>query len=227
MIFCAKGKQEVCVGGEKKILQEGEAYFCDSYTVHSLKHSGAEVYVILGDKQFFQPVFSAFGDKTPPTFFRFDDWDFLSVLLTFFKSDLKNEAGRAETNKAIVKLLLARLNETVPFIKRKEDKQSELVEKILRYAAEHFSSDLSLHTLALRFGYSRDHLSRVLHRYLGVNWNVYVGGVRARAAHALLNSEQNASVLEIALRCGFESSNTFYRAYRREFGKTPLENNNF
>ena len=51
--------------------------------------------------------------------------------------------------------------------------------------------------------------------------------LRARAAHTLIESNKNSSVLDIALSCGFESLNTFYRAYRRVFGKTPLKNDNF
>ncbi|MBO5215985.1 MAG: helix-turn-helix domain-containing protein [Clostridia bacterium] len=227
LIFCLNGKQEVCVGGESKILERGDAYFCDSYVVHSLKRSGAEVYVVLGDRAFFQTVFSRFGDKVPSTFFHFEDFDILHVLDDLYRREKKNTAGRAETNKAIIKFLLTELYEKAPFVARKEDKQNELVEKILRYATEHFSKDLSLPAIAKIFGYSRDYLSRVLHRYLSCNWNVYVGGVRARAVNELLQNHKDASVLEIAYKCGFESPNTFYRAYRREFGCTPLENDNF
>ena len=223
LVFCLNGKQEVCVGGESKILERGDVYFCDSYVVHSLKHSGAEVYVVLGDRYFFQTVFSRLGDKVPSTFFHFEDFELLHILDCFYHREKKNAVGRAETNKAIVKFLLTELYEKVPFVPRKEDKQNELVEKILCYATEHFTKDLSLQTIAETFGYSRDYLSRLLHRYLSCNWNVYVGGVRARAVNEILQSQKDASVLEIAYKCGFESPNTFYRAYRREFGCTPLE----
>lgn len=223
LIFCVNGEQEVCICGEKKILKRGEGYFCDSYAVHSLKPSGAEVYVVLGDKQFFEPVFSAFGGKNPPTFFQFKDFEFLSVLYKLYQKKIQNEGGRVETNKAIVQLLLTRLNETFAFIYRKADKQNDLVAEILRYASEHYADDLSLRIISSRFGYSREYLSRILHRYLGMHWSIYVGGLRARAAHAILNNNPNISVLTVAMQCGFESANTFYRAYHREFGKAPLQ----
>ena len=223
LLFCVDGKQELCVGGETQKLEKGEACFIDSYVVHSLLADSAEVYVVLADAHFFLPFFSALGEKAPPTVFRFDNPEFLSLLYALHQRNRASEVGRVETSKAIVRLLLAEICECISFIPRKTNTQNELVANILQYTAEHFSSDLSLGTLALRFGYSRDYLSRLLHRYLGLNWNIYVANLRAREAHALLERQEELSVLDASLSCGFESLNTFYRAYRRVFGKTPLE----
>lgn len=223
LLFCVEGKQELCVGGETQTLEKGEACFIDGYVVHSLRADGAKVYVILADAHFFQPFFSALGEKTPPTAFRFDNPEFLSLLYALHQRNRAFEVGRVETSKAIARLLLAEICESVPFIQRKTNPQNELVANILQYTAEHFSCDLSLGTLALRFGYSHDYLSRLLHRYLGVNWNIYVGNLRAREARALFEKGEGLSVVDAALSCGFESLNTFYRAYRRVFGTTPLK----
>ena len=223
LLFCVDGKQEVCISGKTQSLEKGDACFIDSYTVHSLQPSGATLYAIVGDIHFFQPVFAAFGDTLPPCLFRFENAEFLSMLYAVYQSPKTSDAAISERNKGIVKLLLAQLSESVPFVKRKTDKQNDLVAKILQYAAENYAGDLTLITLSARFGYSHAYLSRLLHRYLGVNWNVYVGNIRVRAAHALLQSEQELSVLNAALCCGFESLNTFYRAYRRIYGNTPLK----
>lgn len=223
LLFCVDGKQELCVGGETKTLENGEACFIDSYVVHSLRADNAELYVVLADAHFFLPFFSALGEKAPPTIFRFDNAEFLSMLYALHRRNRASEVGRAETSKAIVRLLLAEICESISFIPRKTYPQNELVASILQYTAEYFSCDLSLGALALRFGYSHDYLSRLLHRYLGLNWNVYVANLRAREAHALLEKKEELSVLDAALSCGFESLNTFYRAYRRVFGKTPLK----
>ncbi len=222
-LFCVNGKQSVSVGGETYTLEKGDACFVDGYVVHALKPSGAELYAIVGDAHFFQPVFSAFGNVVPPCRFRFENTDFLSALYAFYQQGKTNTAALSERNNALVKLLLSDLYENVPFVKRKENKQNELVANILQYAAENFTRDLSLPTLSVQFGYSHTYLSRMLHRYLDLNWNVYVGNIRARAAHKLLQTGDALSVLDAALVCGFDSLNTFYRAYRRVFGKTPLE----
>lgn len=57
---------------------------------------------------------------------------------------------------------------------KREDKRSILVCEILRYAQANARGDLSLAVLSRRFGYSREHLSRLLHTYLRENWNHYV-----------------------------------------------------
>ncbi len=223
LLFCIDGKQEVCISGKTYTLEKGDACFIDSYTVHSLQPSGATLYAIVGDVHFFQPAFSAFGDILPPCLFRFENVEFLSLLYTLYQQKKTTANAFAQRNHALVKLLLAELYESVTFVMRKENKQNDLVAKILQYATEHYADDLTLVTLSTRFGYSHTYLSRLLHRYLGVNWNIYVGNIRVRAAHNLLQNEQDISVLNVALCCGFESLNTFYRAYRRVYGKTPLE----
>ena len=223
LLFCIDGKQPVSISGKTYTLEKGDACFIDCYTVHALPSSEAQLYAIVGDVHFFQPVFSAFGDAIPPCLFRFEKTEFLSLLYTLYQQKKTSEDASTQRNHALVKLLLAELYESVPFAKRKENKQNELVAKILQYAAERYQGDLSLSTLAVQFGYSHTYLSRLLHRYLGVNWNLYVGNIRARAAHALLQNEKNTSVLDIALFCGFDSLNTFYRAYRRIYGNTPLK----
>lgn len=225
-LFCVDGKQSVSVGGESYTLEKGDVCFVDRYVVHSLKPSGAELYAIVGDAHFFQSVFSAFGNVVPPCHFHFENTELLSVLFSFYQRETTNSATRSERNNALVKLLLAEIYENIPFIKRRENKQNELVASILQYAAENFTCDLSLSTLSTQFGYSHTYLSRMLHRYLDLNWNVYVGNIRARAAHKLLQQGDGLSVLSVALDCGFDSLNTFYRAYRRIFNKTPLKNDN-
>lgn len=224
-LFCVDGTQTISIGGEMYALKKGEGCFVDSYVVHSLQPSGATLYAIVGDSHFFQPVFSAFGDTAPVCHFSFENEPFLSVLYALHQQK-KKDITTAERNKAIVKLLLSELYSCVPFIKRKENKQNELVANVLQYAYERYTDDLSLSTIATQMGYSHTYLSRLLHRYLTMNWNIYVGNLRACIVHEQLQAKDGRSVLDVAFACGFDSLNTFYRAYRRVFGKTPLKNDN-
>ncbi|MBQ7343445.1 MAG: AraC family transcriptional regulator [Clostridia bacterium] len=223
LLFCVDGEQDVSVGGEVYTLKKGDGCFVDSYVVHSLKPSGAEMYAVVGDVHFFSSVFSSFGNRVPLCIFKFESTELLETLYALYSKDRADKAGITEINEAIVKILLAELNESGLFTERTKDTQNELVARILQYANDNLRSDLSLSELSLKFGYSSTYLSRILHRYLGMNWNIYVGNLRARAVHAVLSSERDISVLDAALMCGFDSLNTFYRAYRRVFDKAPLE----
>ena len=224
LLFCMQGEQELTVGGETHTLRAGDSCFIDSYTIHSLKPStNTSLYVFLGDKHYFEPIFSSFGGCIPPAFFRFENELFLSFLHDLGKEKYQNEVGRYEMNEGICKLLIAEIAKSVPFEKRKTNRQNDLVSSVLRHAAEHLSDDLSLTTLAKTFGYSHEHFSRILHRHLGENWNRYVNRLRVRSAHDMLVKNPSTSVLEIAMQCGFESPNTFYRAYHQEYGTPPRQ----
>ena len=220
-LFSVHGGQEVLVDGEKRVLQAGEGCFCDGYTVHAYTPNKTPAYILLGDKRYFDPTFAALGNKLSPSFFRFENFSLLDALLSLYRAPCKNGLLKAETGGGLVKILLAELAKQTEFVPRKTDKQSALVGQILRYAEENLTTDLSLQTLAKRFGYSHEHLSRILHRYLRESWNVYIGRLRVRKADALLTSRPDLPVLTVALECGFESPNTFYRAYKREFSLPP------
>ncbi len=223
LLFCADGEVEVAVGGEKRKMTQGTGCFIDSYVVHSMPNSDALIYAVVGDRQFFEPIFHTFHGKIPPVFFTFENTRLLSFLQEIYAQNNGNNSSRYETKCGIVRLLMGELAKTTPFSLRRETKQTELVAALLSYAAEHISEDLSLAALAKSFGYSREYLSRILHFHLGEHWNRYVGRLRAKAARELLLSAPDLSVLEIAFQCGFDSPNTFYRAYRREFGVSPRQ----
>lgn len=221
-LFVESGEQEATVNGEKRILRGGEACFCNSFSVHSYARGQSEhTYVLLGSKEHFEPVFALFGSKVPPTFFRFRDFELLRTLSDFCSQDKQTEAGRYAAFDGAVKIILAAIAENTPFVTRSTDKQSALVNDILRYADGNPQNDLTLRAVAKTFGYSHEHLSRILHKYLAENWNSFVNRLRVRRAHSLLQARPDASVLGIAYDCGFESPNTFYRAYKKEFGKNP------
>ncbi len=95
------------------------------------------------------------------------------------------------------------------------------IQPLLAFAAEHLDSDLSLHALARRAGVSRFHLQRVFAASVGESTKQFALRLRLdRAASQLLTCQE--SVLSIALATGFESHETFTRAFRRRFGTTPV-----
>ena len=110
------------------------------------------------------------------------------------------------------------------FVEQKQDAHDALVSKVLNYATENYNKPLTLDVLSKEFGYARETLSRVLNKFLGESWNSYVNRLRAYKAQNLLYNNPNKSILEILYECGFNSPNTFYRAYTREFGVTPRIN---
>lgn len=222
LVLQRDGEQEVLIGGEKRTIRGGEGCFSDSFCIHSyFPKPTANCFVIVGNKECFERIFAFYGGKKPPRFFPFSNFKLLENLFELCQKPFKDPQNGRATFESAMGILLASIAEDTPFLGGETDKQGELVCKVLGYAEERFFDDLSLLALAKKFGYSHEHLSRVLHKYLSENWNGYVGRLRARKANERLMTDPRANVLDVAFACGFDSANTFYRAYKKAFGKTP------
>lgn len=103
-----------------------------------------------------------------------------------------------------------------------EQKLTSLVQNILVYIQEHFREPLSLEQLASVFGYSKSRFSHIFNQYFGCSMSDYINGLRSRYALELIQ-ENNQTITDIALASGFESLRTFYRAFHKQFGYTPIQ----
>lgn len=223
ILFVKEGQQDVVLDGEKYTLSAGEGCWIDSFCVHSCAGIPADmtVYALLGDRAYFESFFRDRPGYTLPRRFRFTDFDLLESLYRACKTPRKTPEDDRLVFSGVVRTLLGTIAGTAGTVVRKDDKQESLVCEILRYVQGNLTSDLSLAELSLQFGYSREHLSRILHRYLNENWNEYVNRLRVEKAEGLLRERGDKNVLEILLECGFNSPNTFYRAYKKEFTDSP------
>lgn len=87
----------------------------------------------------------------------------------------------------------------------------------------YLDSHLSLPQLADRLGCSVNHLSQAINEGYGVSFFDFVNGYRVREATRLLStaSDDAASILDVALAVGFNSTSTFYAAFKKLTGQTP------
>jgi len=91
---------------------------------------------------------------------------------------------------------------------------------LLVHIQTNLEGDLSLTALSRRAGLSLFHFQRVFKAAIGETPKAYVWRLRLeRGAFRLLSHE--SSLLEIALECAFQNHETFSRAFRRRFGKSP------
>lgn len=221
-LFVEKGQQEVLVNGERRWLFEGEGCFCDSFQPHAYPFTkAAESTIIVCNKSCFDRLFLLFDNKIPPSFFHFDNFSLLKQLHALYTQNPQNNDGRYAIFEGIIGILVGEISKNVPFVHREQKRHETLICDILRYAEDNLCEDLSLHALSDKFGYTREHISRLLHKYLLENWTSYLNRLRVRVAHTKLQADTTASVLEIAFSCGFESANTFYRSYKKEFSHPP------
>jgi len=75
--------------------------------------------------------------------------------------------------------------------------------------------------LAAQFGVTASHLSRTFRARYGVALSDYMKALQVRRAQRLLRTTQ-MDTTRIAYACGFGTRRTFFRAYRRMTGDSPL-----
>jgi transcriptional regulator GlxA family with amidase domain len=94
------------------------------------------------------------------------------------------------------------------------------LQRALKYARRNPGKNVMLSNLAAETGQSLFHAHRTLHAVLGETPKHFTLRLRVdRAAAALISSQ--ASILDIALACGFGSHEAFCRAFRRRFRTSP------
>jgi AraC-like DNA-binding protein len=94
------------------------------------------------------------------------------------------------------------------------------VTRAVRTIENQADSDLTIARLAREAGLSPYHFLRSFAQLTGVTPHQYLLRARLREAATRL-ATQTASVLEIALDCGFGDVSNFNRAFRKEFGTHP------
>ena len=91
---------------------------------------------------------------------------------------------------------------------------------LLVHIQAHLDEDLSLDVLSAKVSLSPAHFQRTFRALVGETPKSYVARLRLeRAAFRLLIHD--ATLLDIALDCGFQNHETFTRAFRRRFGIPP------
>jgi AraC-type DNA-binding domain-containing proteins len=96
---------------------------------------------------------------------------------------------------------------------------STLMERDRLYTDE----DLTIAQLGERLVVSRNQLSELINGRIGMNFRNYINSLRIEDAKRMLEADPGASILDIALSCGFNSKSTFNAAFSRHTGTNPSE----
>ena len=94
-------------------------------------------------------------------------------------------------------------------------------ERVIAYLRRHCREQISNTELAGRLNYHPVHLNRLVKAATGMGCRAYIISCRLAEAKQMLIST-DASVTEIAERCGFASASHFARLMKQEEGITPL-----
>ncbi len=131
---------------------------------------------------------------------------------------------------ALIILLRFRLTKNIgaPAPKSRVEKEDALkiiqnLEGVMHSERPFLNPGLTLRNLALMCGTTEKKLSQVLNQYLTTNFYDFLNKYRIESfiQQYRLDQEKLYSIAGLALKCGFNSKSSFYRAFKKEKGCSP------
>lgn len=98
--------------------------------------------------------------------------------------------------------------------------QADIIHDLLNWLEGHLDHPLTLDNVAAKAGYSKWHLQRMFKDVTGQAIGAYIRARRLSNAAAALRLTSRP-ILDIALQYRFDSQQTFTRAFKKQFNKTP------
>ena len=92
--------------------------------------------------------------------------------------------------------------------------------RIIDYLNSHLCEEISLEALAREFFISKYHLCRIFHAQTGASIFTYFNTKRMALARKMIAGGETATAAATTL--GFRDYSSFYRAYRKQFGESPV-----
>jgi AraC-like DNA-binding protein/mannose-6-phosphate isomerase-like protein (cupin superfamily) len=228
--FMLKGERTVNIGEQTLLLKEGEACLINPFEVHTYLSAKPEidsqVATVILSKNYLNDFLQVYGNVSLPH--HLTDAVFNTQILALFEklppSLTSNQTLSPLAKKAYANLLFDKIAIHYGVVQR--DKQADIATQIVLYICNNYTQKISLDSLAKEFNYTKTSISRILSKYLQTDLRCFVNNWRAEQAERMLNDPQFArhSITQIALLCGFDSAATFYRAYKRRYGRLPREN---
>lgn len=103
----------------------------------------------------------------------------------------------------------------------KNSRQEVLFQKVMAYIADHYADpSLSLTSTADAFHLNEKYLSHFFKDASGVNFSAMVEKIRMEKIIYYMK-ETDCPISDICIRCGYSSSNSFYKAFKRIYGVSP------
>lgn len=102
------------------------------------------------------------------------------------------------------------------------ERKSKIAYEMSEFIRINSYRSVTVEELSSKFGYDRDHISRILKSEFGVNAKTMIVDKRLSYIESLLINT-NDTVKEISSKCGFEDENLFLKFFKYHEGKTPTQ----
>ena len=216
LLVVTQGSVDAVLNGETITLKAGDILFADSYDVHSFVFENCERYSLVFSKDHCRML--ADGEKTLPSCPSCDEKSFKAILsrLEEYNSLYGREIPNGLLVESLVSYILGIIESSCGRVERRV-RTNELMISVLDYINKNSDKDLTLTSVASKFGYAPSYFSAIFNKFVNMSFTNYLSYVRyTHAAEIILL--QGCTATDIAMKCGFGSMNSFYRA-KNKFDK--------
>ena len=106
--------------------------------------------------------------------------------------------------------------------KNKVLQTTDIYDRALRYIANNYEEQISVHDLVGYLNIDRSYLFRIFKKHSQTNPQEFITNYRLAKASELLKSKNN-TVEYVALSCGFLSYQSFFRFFKKKYGISPTQ----
>lgn len=209
-LIVTRGEVLASVNGEQTKIHEGEILFVDSCDIHTIDFFDCSAYSLVFSRHFCRQFCD--GEMTLPSHPVCDNSGFSRIISRvgfFYDSGEKENKLFCES---LIAYVLGVLSEQNEYVLRSKDKPRQTLISLIDYLNKNYKDDIKLSDAASKFGYAPSYFSKIFNKFIRMSFSDYLNLVRYRKTLELLESDKNIKITDAAMRCGFGSMNTFYRA---------------
>ena len=134
--------------------------------------------------------------------------------------EIKNNHNNPLIVKGNIYIILGLIAKNVVFAENETGVTDDLISKILLYIHGNYTDNISLSSIARRFGYNGSYISQLFKSCFNIGIARYINTLRLKNAVSLMQ-QRKYSTTYCAIESGFSSLRTFYRVFSSEFGCSP------
>lgn len=224
--FILEGNATHIINGYSYEISTGDIYLVSPSDFHSIHTvNGLQLMNIKFTEQFVSPnLLYALVSHSTNLIGKFTEKDFeniSSILQCLVEQQDKMGVFQQTFSKNLCECILIHLLQSLN-TKHTISKSNKTIYSAALFINRNFKNMISLETLALETGYSKNHFSKLFNDAFGMGINEYITQVRLSHAKKMLISTKE-TVTNVGYTSGFHSFATFSREFKKKFGITPSE----
>jgi len=234
LVYCIEGNLNARVSNETYRLESNDILLVNSNIPHSTwSPSENKVLIMQFPLSFIKKVTLGMYDQTTnfeinPSIKKENRTIYEDIIDILFKIseayNTKNKEKYWEIMSWTYKLFGIFVREFIADVSDKnqltQTKHLKQFDQITSFIHEHYQEDLQLKDISSVFGFNPTYFSRFFKKHMGINYSNYIKSVRLEKGYYLLR-DSDKSMMDIALKVGFNSSKTFTNAFKQQFGLPP------